>query len=187
LKTICFVSSNSGKILEIGKILKEHGIEMVAKEFDIPEDKTKPQEEIAKEKAKAAAEIIGSAVIAEDTGLYFEACNNFPGINSRDVFDELGFEGLLKKLEGKSRRAYFKSVVAYCEPNSKPIIFVGVCKGVITEEPIGETVHRLPYDNIFVPDGDSRAFSEMTKEEKAKYSHRAKAVRAFAECFFSKK
>lgn len=180
MKTILFVSSNPGKILEIGKILKEYGMEMIAREMDVPEDKNKNQEEIAKEKARWTAEKTGEAVITEDAGLYFEAYENFPGINSRAVFDKIGYEGVLKKLEGKSRRAYFKSVIAYCEPKREPIIFIGICKGKIANRPIRETVHRLPYDNIFIPDGDERAFSQMTKEEKAKYSHRAKAARAFA-------
>jgi len=187
MRTICFVSTNPGKILEIGKILKEYQINMISKNLDIPEDKNKNQEEIAKEKAKWASEKTNETVIAEDTGLYFEDHDNFPGVNSRDVFDKIDFDGLLKKLEGKNRSAYFKSVVAYCEPKKEPIVFTGICKGRITDRPIGNIVHRLPYDNIFIPDGDKRAFSQMTKEEKAKYSHRAKAVRAFAEWFVFKK
>ena len=32
------------------------------------------------------------------------------------------------------------------------------------------------YDPIFVPDGESKTFAEMSREEKNRYSHRGKAV-----------
>lgn len=187
MKVIYFASSNPEKIVEIGKILKEFDIDMIATNVSVPEDKNKDQEEIAKEKAKVAAERIGKPTIAEDAGIYFEAYDdkNFPGINSKSVFEELGIGGLLEKLKGKNRRAYFKSVVAYCEPGKEPIVFVGVCKGRITERSSGKLNIKLPYDDIFIPDGEreNRTFSLMAKDEKAKYSHRAKSVRAFAEWF----
>ena len=141
------------------------------------------QEEVAKEKARAAAKELGQTVITEDTGLYLEAYENFPGTYSKFVFLGVGLNGILKLLEDKPRNAHFETIVGYCEPGNEPMVFVGICKGEITEEVHQPITHGVPYDSIFIPEGESRTFSEMTKEEKAKYSHRAKAINKFAEWF----
>lgn len=180
---ICFVSSNAGKIEEVSKHLKNFGIEVEGKVLDVPEISSDNQEEVAKEKAKYAAKAVGKPVIAEDTGVYFEAYKNFPGTHPKFVFESIGYGGIFKLLEGKSRKAFFKTVVSYCEPGKEPLVFVGICRGTITEKVIGVSHPRLPYDSIFIPDGDNRVFAEMTKEEKAEYSHRAKAIEEFAKWF----
>jgi len=180
---ICFVSSNAGKIEEVSKHLKSFGIEVEGKILDMPEISSDSQEEVAKEKARHAAKVVGRPVIAEDTGVYFETYKNFPGTHPKFIFETIGYEGILKLLKGKSRKAFFKTIVSFCRPDEEPLVFVGICKGAITKKVIGESHPRLPYDSVFIPDGEKRVFAEMTKEEKAKYSHRAKAVEAFAKWF----
>jgi XTP/dITP diphosphohydrolase len=191
MKSIFFATSNPEKAIEVGKILNEYEVGLISKSLDLVEDKTKTQEEIAKDKAKQAAKASGVPSIAEDTGVYFDAFaaegDGWPGVNSRSEYMKLGLDGILKKIEGRDRKAYFKAVISYCEPGQgkEPLIFEGLCHGTVTDKPIGTFVDKLPYDGIFVPDGepDGRTFAQMTKDEKAKYSHRAKAVRAFAEWF----
>jgi len=183
MKTIYLLTSNPGKVEETRLHLKKFGIDVVAKNIEIPEIKSDHQEDIAIEKVKFAAKKIKKSVIAEDTGIYFEAYKNFPGTSSRWIFESLGYEGILKLLEGKTRKAYFKTTVGFCEPGKKPKTFVGVCKGEITAKPRGTPHPRLPYDAIFIPEGDERTFAEITKEEKAKYSHRTKALEKFAKWF----
>jgi XTP/dITP diphosphohydrolase len=51
--------------------------------------------------------------------------------------------------------------------------------GKITSEKIGE--NGFGYDPIFVPDGGTRSFAQMTLQEKNVLSHRAIAVKKFAE------
>jgi XTP/dITP diphosphohydrolase len=182
-KKIFFVTTNNEKVKEICLQLEKFGIEVEGKSIELPESKSYDQEEVAKEKARIAAKELGQPVITEDTGLYLEAYENFPGTYSKFVFLGVGLNGILKLLEGKPRNAHFETIVGYCEPGSEPMIFVGICKGEITEEVHQPITHGVPYDSIFIPDGESRTFSEMTKEEKAKYSHRAKAINKFAEWF----
>jgi len=183
MKTIYLLTTNPGKVEETRLHLKKFGIDVVAKSIEIPEIKSDEQEEIAIEKVKFAAKKIKKPAIAEDTGIYFEAYKNFPGTNSRWIFTALGYEGILKLLEGKTRKAFFKTTVGFCEPEKKSKTFVGICKGEITNKPRGTPHHRLPYDAVFTPEGDIRTFAEMTKDEKAKYSHRAKALEKFAKWF----
>ncbi|HKZ45727.1 MAG TPA: RdgB/HAM1 family non-canonical purine NTP pyrophosphatase [archaeon] len=183
MKKIYFLSSNKEKIKEIKLHLRKFGIEVIGKRVKLLENELEMQEQIAKEKAVNAAKLIKRPVIAEDTGLYLLALNNFPGIHSKFVFKGIGLGGLLKLLEGKSRKAFFKTVVSYCEPNKKPIIFTGICRGKISGNIRKPVLPKVPYDSIFIPDGEERTFSQMTKEEKAKYSHRARATEKFAKWF----
>ncbi len=185
MKTVYFVSSNAGKIEEVARHLEKLGITVIGECAEIPEIKSENLVDIAREKARFAASLIKRPVIAEDTGIYFEAYRNFPGPHSKFVFNSIGYEGIFRLLEGKSRGAFFRTVVAYCEPGKEPVIFDGVCRGEICNEVIGNIDERLPYDCIFIPEGETRAFSEMTKEEKAGYSHRAKALEKFAGWFNS--
>jgi len=180
MKTIYLLTTNPGKVEEIKLHLKKFGIDVVAKDIEIPEIKSDEQEEVAIEKVKFAAKKIKKTVIAEDTGIYFEAYKNFPGTNSRWVFATIGYEGIFKLLEGKNRKACFKTTVGFCEPGKKPKTFVGICKGEIANKLRGTPHHRLPYDAVFIPEGDEKTFAEMAKDEKAKYSHRAKALEKFA-------
>mgnify|MGYP005744611559 FL=1 len=53
--------------------------------------------------------------------------------------------------------------------------FEGFCEGIISLEPKGD--QGFGYDPIFIPiEGDGRTFSEMTKLEKSRLSHRANAL-----------
>ncbi len=182
MKNILLATSNLGKVEEISKHLEKFGIKVIGKEVEMPETGDS-QEIIAKGKAEYAVGRLKEPVIVEDTGLYFDAYKNFPGIRSKFVFRAIGYEGILKLLEKKSRNAYFKTVMVYCESNKEPKIFVGLNKGKISESVRGVSHPRLPYDSIFMPDGDDRTFAEMGKEEKAKYSARAKAAEAFGKWF----
>lgn len=183
---IYFVSSNPGKIREVKQILSKFGIKVETKRVELPEIKSESQEEISKEKARVASGLLNAPVIVDDTGIYFEAYTNFPGTNPKFVFFGIGYKGIFKLLKGESRKAYFKTTVAYCEPGKEPVTFVGLCKGRIAEEVRGEIDEELPYDNIFIPEGETRTFAEMSKEEKAKYSHRARALEKFARWFLGR-
>jgi len=183
MKKIYFLSSNKEKIKEVKLHLKKFGIKIIGRKREIEEDNFGRQEQIARGKARKAAKLIKKPVIVEDTGLYLKAYKNFPGINAKFVFNCIGLRGILKLLEGKSRKAYFKTVVAYCRPNGRPLTFTGICKGRISKKIRKPIVPKVPYDSIFIAEKEKRTFSQMTKEEKAKYSHRAKAVEKFAKWF----
>ena len=90
----------------------------------------------------------------------------------------------MKKLAGiTDRRAQFKTIISLLI-NNQEYQFEGICKGTITETETG--TNGFGYDAIFIPDGSSKTFAEMTIEEKNGFSHRANAVRKFAEWYRKK-
>ena len=177
---LSFVTSNRHKYEEVKDILSEFGIDVVWKNIELPEPEGEI-DSIAKAKAKHAAEILKSPAAVDDTGVFFEAYNNFPGPNPKFVFNGIGYEGIMRLLKGKSRKAYFRTAVGYCEPGKKPVVFDGVMKGEITEEVFDKEKDVLPYMRIFVAEGHDNVISSIPAEEKNRISHRAKAFRKLGE------
>jgi XTP/dITP diphosphohydrolase len=141
-------------------------------------------EEIAKASAKHAFGKCHLPIIVEDAGLFIEALNGFPGPYASFVYRTIGNEGLLKLMENvENRRAKFRSVVAYQSTELKaPICFEGEVIGEITTE-IRKGKSGFGFDPIFKPANSDKTFSEMDIAEKNKHSHRAKAIRKFAEWY----
>ncbi|MHA1594715.1 MAG: XTP/dITP diphosphatase [Candidatus Baldrarchaeia archaeon] len=176
-------TGNKHKFMELREILSRFGINVEWLKSKIIEIQADDLETIASFSARVAANEYGVPVIVEDAGLFIEELKGFPGPYSSYVFKTIGNEGILKLLKGvKNRRAYFKSVIAYCEPGNNPITFDGYVYGVISEEIRGS--HGFGYDPIFCPEeGDGRTFGEMILHEKNKLSHRARAAEKFARWF----
>jgi XTP/dITP diphosphohydrolase len=172
-----FVTGNRNKFEEVKKVTDRHGIELEWSDVDVVEQKLKTEKEVAIAKALSALKILNKPVLVEDTGIYFEAYKDFPGPNAKVVFNGVGINGILKLLEGKPRKAKFVTAFAYATPNFHPVAFLGECEGNIAEKP--SDMIDFAYDTIFVPKGETRTFSEMSKEEKERYSHRAKALEEF--------
>lgn len=177
MKDLFFVTSNRHKFEEARKVLEKHGINLIISDINIPEKKYPTEKEVAISKAYAAIKLLKAPLIVEDTGIYFEAYNNFPGPNAHIVFEGIGYEGILKLLEGKNRAAFFRTTVTFIRPELNPVSFTGECQGKISER-VSKTI-SFAYDALFIPESETRTFSEMSKEEKDNYSHRRKAMEEF--------
>ena len=165
------ITSNQHKFNEIKKILN-NDITMLTRPY--PEIQTNTLEEVVKYGVKFLCKEVDEDFLIEDSGLFIESLNNFPGVFSSYVFKTIGNEGILKLLEGiKNKKASFISVIGYYDNNVK--IFKGVCKGVITEEIRGKK--GFGYDPIFIPNKNINTFAEMEITEKNEYSHRGKSTR----------
>ena len=174
-----FVTTNIHKFEEVRTMLKEFGINIERVELKISEVRG-TNEEIAMDAALKAYSIIKEPLIVEDSGLFINALNGFPGEFSKWVYNKIKPEGILKLMEGvKDRSAYFKAVVAYTD--GKEIkTFTGIVEGSISYEEKGNK--GFAFDVIFVPEGYSKTFAEMP-EVKAKISHRVKAFKEFGKWF----
>jgi len=181
MKTICFVTGNAEKVKEVSAILKEYGLAVVHEKIDYPEDKEASMEEVAKKASKEIAEQLGKPVMVDDTGMFFHAYTNFPGAMPKFVFKGIGYDGIFRLLAGKDRTAHFETAVGYCEPGGEPVTFAGIAQGMITEDVQGEDDPYMPYDRIFIADGESTVNTLLTLEEKNGPSQRAKAVRKLGE------
>ncbi len=186
MKEIIFATGNANKVIEIKSMLpKEFAIKSLA-DIHFMDELPETQDTIAGnslQKAKTLNELIGMDCFAEDTGLEVEALNGEPGIRSaryagegKDSNDNMDL--LLKNLEGiNNRNAQFKTIITYIM-GDEVHQFEGVLKGKIGFEKVG--TNGFGYDPIFVI-SDERTLAELTLDEKAKISHRGKAVQTFVE------
>jgi len=182
---ISFLTQNSHKFKEAkDALLPFECIEIVQLSEKKPEYKDDsledPITEIALKAAEEGANLYNRIVVAEDTGLFFNAYHDFPSLNSKWIIKRIGYEGILRLLEGKDRTAYFRSMVAICKPNEKPIAFEGTIEGRIADKVYGEDVDCMDYDRIFIPDGFDVTYS-LEMENKALTSHRKKAFQSLGE------
>ncbi len=181
-QTIGVATGNKAKFREIQRLLSEYGLKAeiagAAKE-EIQHDDIRM---IAERALKVALKDHLDPLLVEDSGLFVESLKGFPGVYSSFVFRTIEVGGLLKLMSGvKKRKAVFRSVVAYGEKPRSIRLFDGLVEGCITEIPRGEG--GFGFDPVFVPDGSSRTFAEMSPEEKNMVSHRATAVKKFADWY----
>ena len=161
---ITYVTGNKGKVDLINLIYKDYDINIIQEDIETPEIQNMDCKEVAKYSAKYAANILNKPVLKNDSGLVIEALNGFPGAFSKYTEETLGAEGFLKLMEGqKNRKCYWVEALAYCEPNSEPVVFESLSYGTIANEAKGD--RGYPYDKIYIPDGDARTFAMMSLEE----------------------
>ena len=184
---IQFATKNKHKAEEVEQILSEFGIEVKQLEIEKIEPRGETIENISKNAAELIANQVKLPIILEDTGLFFEDYNNFPGPLPKFVFQGISYKGIFKLLEGTSRKAYFKTVAAYCEPGKEPVLFEGIMKGKIINKVINKDKDIMPYDKIFIPEGHDKTISEMELTFKNTFSQRGKAFRKFGEWFVNGK
>jgi XTP/dITP diphosphohydrolase len=88
---------------------------------------------------------------------------------------------VLKELESSSdRSAQFKTVITLFWEGAEHQ-FEGIVRGQIATVKTGS--EGFGYDPIFVPEGESRSFAEMTLSEKNQFSHRARAIEKLVSFF----
>jgi len=177
-----FATNNAHKVEELRSILpssiqilplKEAGIDI-----DIPEPHDTLQENAA-EKAKVIFQETGSDCFSEDSGLEVDALAGEPGVRSaRYAGEKVGADEnislLLRNLEGvENRTAAFKTVICLLL-EGRQYYFEGTCRGRILSARRGKG--GFGYDPVFVPEGETRSFGEMSLEEKNLFSHRKKAT-----------
>ncbi|NUN11607.1 non-canonical purine NTP pyrophosphatase [Candidatus Micrarchaeota archaeon] len=180
--TLLFCSSNEGKFLEVRQVLKEKGVVVEHFKMELVEPKVFSLEEVVLSKARQAFNAAGGSVVVEDTGIFFLDYNDFPGAFTKVFVSSVGLKGVLRLVEGTSRKAVFKTFLAYKDANIEKV-FVGSVSGSISREIKGSSHTKLPFDSVFIPDGWNKTFAEGTSEEKNIASHRAKVVREFAVWF----
>lgn len=184
-KVAFFVTGNIHKFHEARTELRKHNISLGMLNIDTVEVQNDDLREIAKTSASDAARNTNMPVFVEDAGLFINALNGFPGPYSSFVYLTLGTKGILRLMTESDRRtAYFYSVVAFCNPdeNAEPICFEGKVNGRIARREKG--TNGFGFDPIFEPDTEPGiVFAQMTTEEKNKYSHRARALKKFAEWY----
>jgi len=184
---------NRGKLKEFATLLAPHGLSVViASDLGLPEPEETGTtfEDNARLKAIAAAEAAKMPALADDSGVVVDALGGDPGVYSaRWAGPEKDFKAAMAKVEElliargattpERRSARFVAVLCLAFPDGANELFRGEVAGTMIWPPRG--TGGFGYDPMFVPEGMTRTFAEITAEEKHAVSHRARAFARFAE------
>lgn len=179
---LVFASQNENKVAEV-RAMMPPGVELLSL-GDLGHEEELAETAVtldgnARQKAEFVYRKYGVNCFADDTGLEIDELDGAPGVysaryagpakdstaNMMKVLDEL--------LGNAHRGAQFRTAICLFLENDVHT-FEGVVRGTILENPVGE--QGFGYDPIFSPEGDTRSFAEMDMAEKAKLSHRGKAI-----------
>jgi len=179
---LIFASHNAHKASEIQSILPSWIDIKTLSELnyleEIPENEA-TIEGNSQFKARFVHQKFEQNCFADDTGLEIFALDGRPGVHSaryageqRDSADNM--DKVLMELETISdRSAQFKTVITLFWEGVEHQ-FEGIVHGNITSIKTGS--EGFGYDPIFIPEGETRSFAEMTLAEKNQFSHRARAI-----------
>lgn len=180
---LVFATNNRHKLDEVRAIVGDRvevlSLNDIGCHDDIPETADTLQGN-ALIKARYIYEKFGVDCFADDTGLEVEALDGAPGVYSaryagEECDSEANMQKLLHNLTGKSNRnAQFRTVIALIIKGEEKL-FNGIVKGTITEEKRGDS--GFGYDPVFVPEGFSESFAQMSGDMKNSISHRYRATR----------
>ena len=167
--TLYFITGNKNKFKEAKKIIPK--IKQI--DLDLPEIQELNPKIIIKEKLKAAVKQHKGEFFCEDTSLYFKALNNFPGPLIKWMMDSLDNKGIYELIKNyKNQKVTAQTMIGYTD-GKKFRFFSGKIDGTVTK-PKGKKT--FGWDNIFMPKGYNKPFSEFTLKEKNKISMRKLAL-----------
>lgn len=189
MKKIFIATGNAHKIEEFLDIFKTLNldVELISpKDFNDtsePVEDGKSYQENSYIKAKYFYDKYHYPTIADDSGVEIDFFDGKPGIYSARFLDGKPYseknDYITKQMEGSTNRgASFHCAVTYIE-NDVVKTYEGVVYGTIAPKPMG--VEGFGYDPIFITNGYDKTNALMGQEFKNEHSHRAIALRKWAE------
>jgi XTP/dITP diphosphohydrolase len=188
---LVLASHNQGKLAELTELLRPFNIEVVsAAALGLPEpDETAPDfAGNAQIKARAAATATSLPAFSDDSGFCVAALDGAPGpLSARWAGSDKNFANAMAQVHEKAGdaadlRAWFVAALCLAWPDGHTETYVGRVNGTMVWPPRG--THGFGYDPMFVPEGGSETFGEMSPDTKHGVSHRARAfAQVMKSCF----
>ena len=203
---LVIATHNPGKLAEMRDLLALYGVDAIsAGELGLlePEETGASFRANARIKAEAAAKASNLPAFADDSGLTVDALDGQPGIHSaRWAGPDKDFRFAMNKIQSllmergakaaERRRGHFVSALCVAWPDGHVEEFEATVDGTVVWPPRGTL--GFGYDPLFLPDGQTQTFGEMSAEEKhglpphgRGLSHRARAFLKLAEACLGKR
>lgn len=174
------ITSNPGKVKEFQKAFLSMGIDVKHEHIEYDEIQTSELEEVVRHGMNELRSRGMKNFIIDDSGLFIDSLNGFPGVYSAYAQKTVGNKGILdlmQKVRKNDRGAEFRCCIG-CDIEGKTIIVEGISRGVILEKESGKD--GFGFDPIFSHDG-RHSFAEISIDEKNTVSHRGLAINMLAD------
>jgi XTP/dITP diphosphohydrolase len=145
-------------------------------------------------KARHAANSSGIPAVADDSGIEVDALGGAPGIYSAryagigagDAANNAKLIAALKDLPQALRRARYRCALVFVEPKPEaaPLVAEAAWEGYILDAPRG--AGGFGYDPYFWLPELGMTAAELSPEQKNRFSHRGKALRALRELLMAR-
>lgn len=189
---ILVASGNRKKLAELQALAADLPVEVLSpRDFDRPlpevEEDGATFADNARKKACAFAAAYGVPALADDSGLCVDALGGAPGVRSarysgddpvpdRDERNNARLLRALRDVPAARRGASFVCALCLALPDGRTFEVEGRWRGAITFTPRGQ--NGFGYDPLFLLPAWGRTSAELAPEEKARHSHRARAMHA---------
>jgi XTP/dITP diphosphohydrolase len=203
MRRILIATSNPGKIRDFTGAASAYGIEVAALPnfaslTPVIEDGATFEANARRKAESYSRYAAGELVIADDSGLEVDALGGAPGVhsaryaadephaaetNTDDQANNAKLVRELRRVPTEKRTGRFVCWIAAAREGNTLAVFQGKAEGIIVEQPRGS--NGFGYDPLFYFPAIGKTFAELTPEEKAKYSHRGSAFRAFLDWYRS--
>ena len=180
-------TGNAGKLREMRALLNDLPITLVSlADFPAIEEVAETGStfvENAALKAFGYARQSGLLTLADDSGLEIDALDGAPGVRSaRYLGDHASYLArmnalltALKAANDMARTARFVCALAIASDKQEMLYTTeGTCQGRIADSPRGS--NGFGYDPVFLPDGYTQTFGELSAGIKNGISHRGRAL-----------
>jgi len=127
-----------------------------------------------------ASQLPDTPFFVDHTALIIDAWKGLPGGLTHVFMDSVGNDGICKMMhayKGDERTARAKLVIGYYHQSSGIQTFAGEVSGTIAQQPRG--TNNFGWDPIFIPNGESMTYAEMSLVEKNRTSMRQEAIEKF--------
>ena len=186
MQKLVIASNNAGKLREFQHMLAPLGIEVLTQAQLGISEAEEPHVtfvENALAKARHVSRLSGLPALADDSGICVDALGGAPGVLSaryagEPKSDRRNNDKLLQALQGVAdRRAHYYCVLVLLRhaDDPQPLIAEGEWHGEIAHEERGDG--GFGYDPMFWLPELGRMSAELSHDEKAQLSHRAKALK----------
>lgn len=169
---LTFITGNPAKAEQVSWHLRAP---IHHRRVDLVEIQSLSLDEIVAYKAREAFKIVKAPVLVEDTSLIFHALGKLPGPLIKWFLQELDNDGLCTLLNGYTDRSATAMVLFGYYDGKQLQTFPGEMNGTIAKRPRG--ARGFGWDPIFIPNGHSKTWGEMTKDEQVESSMRKIALK----------
>jgi len=189
VQELVLATRNDHKVAEVTRLLAPFDLAVIGLPLEVvlpPEDGDSYSAN-ALIKARAAAQQLGRAVIADDSGIEAAALNGRPGIRSARYAGEhaTDAENLAKLVSEAPAGSELRYVcaLAFVDGGLAHVLH-GYCSGRLAPSARGH--NGFGYDPVFIPlQQPAVTMAELTETQKDAISHRGNALRAFADWLHS--
>ncbi len=177
MKKIEFCTGNNSKLEEANNFIKSrvNDIRLSSNAIKFFEIQSLSQEEILIDKMKQAIPKVKGPFIIDETGIYFNKYNNFPGTLTKFVVKSLGIEGIRRLILNTDNTAYFKTTILYSIDGLEYKLFEGKLEGKIDIKDDKIDNNDFPFSSIFIPNGYDQYLIDVNEDNNF-MNHRKKAL-----------